>query len=299
MNDVRNLLEKHYPGLRARIEQTLVESEARYNDQSKQAPSEFLLEHTLRTAAIAHTLSGMEGVDPFLPCLVALYHDAGKFHEGEYHKDGIPEEEHAAILAAAMLTEFGMARGEIDTVLDALRALYDDRMPCIGPCRIVQDADRLEKLGPMGVAAFFTKATLRGRGLTDAIVQALSRELTYAVTAPQSMFTESGKSLAREQAAKTIAFFDDLLRDLDRWGIAAFERRTLVVEGNFHTRDGEPLQRTQVTIAMPRACPDCDAPITLSHHCERGVKCETLKAHFACLSCDYSRDISFCLPVLA
>jgi HD superfamily phosphodiesterase len=77
MNDVRKLLETRFPGLHARIEKTLVDAEARYNDQSNQAASEFLLEHTRRTAAIAHKISAMEGVDPFLPALVALYHDAG------------------------------------------------------------------------------------------------------------------------------------------------------------------------------------------------------------------------------
>ena len=299
MNEVRKLLESRSPGLHARIEQTLVEAEARYNRQTKQAPSEFLLEHTQRTAAIAHTLSAMEGVDPFLPSLVALYHDAGKFHEGEYHKDDIPEEEHAAILAGTMLAEFGMERGEIDAALEALRALYDDRLPCAGPCRIVQDADRLDKLGALGVGAFFTKATLRGRGLVDALVQTLSRELTYAVTAPRSMLTESGKKIAREQAAKTIAFFDDLLRDLERWGIAAFERRALVVEGDFRTRDGASVQRIDVTIVMPRACPDCGAAIGLSHVCERGVKCDKLTARLACEGCSYARETYFCLPVLA
>ncbi len=299
MNEVRKLLESRFPGLHARIEQTLVEAEARYNRQTKQAASEFLLEHAQRTAAIAHKLAELEHVDALLPVLVALYHDAGKFHEGEYHKDDVPEEEHAAILAERMLAESGAERADIESVLEALRALYDDRLPCVESCRIVQDADRLDKLGALGVGAFFTKATLRGRGLVDALVGTLSRELSYALAAPRSMLTETGKRLASEQTAKTIAFFDELLHELERWGIAAFERRTLQVDGDFRSRDGARVQNTQVTIVMPRACPDCEAPIGLTHRCERGVKCDMLKVRFACQSCDYARDISFCLPVLA
>lgn len=299
MNEVRKLLESRFPGLHARIEQTLVDAEARYNRQTKQAPSAFLLEHTQRTAAIAHKLAAREGVDSFLPVLVALYHDAGKFHEGEYHNDDVPEEEHAAILAGAMLAEYGVERADIEAVLEALRALYDDRLACVGPCRIVQDADRLDKLGALGVGAFFTKATLRGRGLVDALVHTLSRELSYALAAPRSMFTETGKMLAREQSAKTIAFFNDLLNDLENCGIAAFERRTLLLEGDFRTRDGAYVQKMQVTIVTPRACPDCEASIGLTHRLERGVKCEMLKARFACQACDYAREISFCLPVFA
>ena len=185
MNDVRNMLDASFPGLHVRIEKMLVEAEALYNQQTNQAPSEFLLEHSRRTAAIAHKISGTEGIDSFLPALVALYHDAGKFHGGEYHNDNIPEEEHAAVLAERMLTEFGVERSGIEAVLEALRALYDDRLPFVGPCRVVRDADQLDKLGSLGVGAFFTKAALRGRGLIDALVQTASRELTYALAAPQ------------------------------------------------------------------------------------------------------------------
>ena len=299
MNEVRKLLESRFPGLHTRIERTLVDAEARYNRQTKQAPSEFLLEHTQRTAAIAHKIAAMEQVDAFLPVLVALYHDAGKFHEGEYHQDNVPEEEHAAILAGRMLAESGAERADIDAVLAALRSLYDDRLPSLQPCRIVQDADRLDKLGALGVGAFFTKATLRGRGLLDALVHTLSRELSYALAAPHSMLTETGKRLAGEQTAKTVAFFDELLHDLERWGIAAFERRPLLVEGDFRARDGASVRTVQVTIVMPRACPDCEAPIALTHRSVRGLKCDMLKARFACEACDYARDISFCLPILA
>ncbi|MCK9382470.1 MAG: HD domain-containing protein [Sulfuritalea sp.] len=299
MNDVRNVLEARLPGLHARIEKLLIESEAQYNAESSQVPSEFLLEHTRRTAAIAHKLAGMEGVDVFLPILVALYHDAGKFHEGEYHQDAVPEEEHAALLAEKMLTEFGLARSDIETVLESLRALYDERLPCIGPCRIVQDADRLDKLGPLGVGAFFTKAALRGRGLVDALEQALSRELTYALAAPRSMFTDAGRKLAGEQAAKTIAFFDNLLEQLESWGIASFERHTVVLEDDFRTRDGATVRGMEVTIAMLRACPDCGAPLALTHRREQGVKCERFIAYFKCSQCGYSGGTSLCLPVLA
>lgn len=299
MNEVRKVLESRAPGLHARIERALVECEARYNRDAAQPPSQFLLEHTQHTAAIAHTLALLEGVDPFLPVLVALFHDAGKFHGGQYHQDDVAEEEHAAVLAAEMLPGHGVTPAELEAVLEALRALYDDRLPCLGACRIVQDADRLDKLGAMGVGAFFAKATLRGRGLVDALAQTLSRELSYAQAAPRSMFTESGRALARERAAKTIAFFDDLLAELEGCGIATFERRTLAVEGEFRTRDGNCVQDMQVTVVTPRACPGCGAAIALTHRRARGLKCEMLKARMACPACDWARDISFCLPVIA
>jgi len=299
MEQVSRMLDARLPGLYASIGKMLVEAEAEFNDKSGQAPSEFLLEHSLRTAAIAHRISAMEEVDAFLPTLVALYHDAGKFHEGRYHQDGMAEEEHAALIAQKMLADFGLERSDVESVLEALRALYDERLPCIGPCRIVQDADRLDKLGALGVGAFFTKAALRGRGLVDALVQTLSRELTYARAAPRSMFTATGRRLAALQAPKTIAFFDNLVDQLEDWGIAAFARHTIALEEDFRTRDGATVRGMEVTIAMLRACPDCQAALALTHRREQGIKCERFIATFSCSQCSYSGGTSLCLPVLA
>jgi putative nucleotidyltransferase with HDIG domain len=299
MNEVRKLLQSRFPGLHARIEGTLAESEARYNRRVGQPPTNFLLEHTQRTAAIAYRLALQEQVDPWLPVLVALFHDAGKFHQGGYHEDDVPEEEHAAQLAAAMLEEHAVPHDDIDTVVASLRALYDDRLPCVGACRIVQDADRLDKLGALGVGAFFTKATLRSRGLVDALAQGLSRELTYALAAPRSMFTDSGREWARARAARTVAFFDDLLGEAEACGIASFVRHPLVLQGDFRTRDGRHVAQLPVTVVAPRACPECEGELDVAHRLERGVKCETLKARTTCRACGYAREISFCLPVLA
>jgi putative nucleotidyltransferase with HDIG domain len=299
MNEVRKLLEPRFAGLHARIEQALVDAEARYNRQAGQAPSTFLLEHTQHTAALAYQLSLREGVDPLVPVLVALFHDAGKFHDGEYHKDGVPEEEHAARLAATMLATQAAGAAVVETVTQSLRALYDERLPCAGACRIVQDADRLDKLGALGVGAFFTKATLRGRGLVDALVHTLGREWTYACAAPRAMLTEAGRTLATERSVRTLAFFEELLQELERSGIAALERRPLVVEGDFRSRDGARVGQVEVTVVTPRTCPECEASLSLSHRVEPGVKCEMLKARMACEACTWAREVSFCLPVFA
>ncbi len=299
INQVRRTLEARIPGLHARIEKMLADSEALFARKAKQARSEFLLEHSRRTAAIAYRIALMEKLDPFLPCLIALYHDAGKFHEGAYHQDNVPEEEHAAAIAESMLGAAALSRGEIEAVAQGLRALYKDALPSSAACRVVQDADRLDKLGVFGVSSFFTKAALRGRGLVAALTSSLSRELTYARTAPYSMLTDTGRRLAREQAAKTLAFFDDLLQDLEDWGIAAFERRTVLLEEEFRARDGSRLPRLEVTIVMPRGCPECDAPLTLAHSRRRGVKCEQLVVRFDCRGCGHSLETQFCLPVFA
>jgi hypothetical protein len=154
-------------------------------------------------------------------------------------------------------------------------------------------------LGALGVGAFFTKAALRGRALVDALVQTLSRELTYARAAPRSMFTATGRKLAAEQAPKTIAFFDNLVDQLESWGIAAFARHIIVLDEDFRTRDGAVARGMEVTIAMLRACPDCEGALALTHRREQGIKCERFVASFTCSQCGYSGATSLCLPVLA
>lgn len=299
MNDLRQLLERQFPSLFGRIETLLIEAEARYNRSVGQAPSEFLVDHSRRAAAIAQVVARLEGVDPLLPVVIALLHDAGKFNDGAYHADDLPEEEHAAIIAGELLAEFGMAPEAIATVQESLRALYDDRRPCIGPSRIVQDADRLDKLGALGVGAFFTKATLRGRGLVEALLQTASRELTYALAAPRSMFTVSGRRLAAARAEKTLAYFDELFADLEHWGIARLERRTLALAGTFRTRDGAAVEAIEVTLVLPRSCPVCAGPLDLAHRREQGLKCEKLVARISCPACGYGHGTGFCLPVMA
>ena len=62
MNEVRKLLESRAPGLHACIEQALVDCEADFNRRKQQAPSEFLVDHSRQTAAIAHLLAVREDV---------------------------------------------------------------------------------------------------------------------------------------------------------------------------------------------------------------------------------------------
>ena len=163
----------------------------------------------------------------------------------------------------------------------------------------MQDADRLDKLGALGVGAFFTKAALRGRGLVDALVQTLSRELTYAQAAPRSMLTASGKQLAIEQAPRTLAFFDNLLEQIESWGIASFECHTIVLDEDFRTRDGATVRGMEVSIAMLRVCPDCEGALALTHRRAQGLKCERFTARFQCAHCSYTSETSLCLPLLA
>ncbi len=217
--DMDELINKRSPKLLEKIKHIIQKSESDFNKENSSYETNFLWDHSYRVGKIAYTLALREGVHPLIPTIAALFHDAGKFFLGQYHVDDIPEETHSANIAEHILTEEGFPSKEIQLILSAISALYNDQMDCDFHCQIVHDADRLEKLGLLGIANFFTKATLRGKNLSDAIISSLSRELTYANASPKTMLTKSGRLFALEASKKTINYFDCLLEELELFGL--------------------------------------------------------------------------------
>ena len=104
----------------------------------------------MHVASIANRLAQAEGMDPMIPVIAALFHDAGKFAEGHYHSDGTIEEEESARIAEPLLRQFGMKASDIRRVLSGVRALYHDEGPESAGA-ILHDADFLSKFGAMRI----------------------------------------------------------------------------------------------------------------------------------------------------
>ena len=212
----------------------------------------------------------------------------GKFVLGKYHEGNIAEEELSSSIANTILTEAGFSSTHIAAVLKAINALYNENLSCDIYCRILHDADRLEKLGSIGVANFFTKMALRGTNLSEALLSSLSRELTYALVAPKTMLTKSGKKFARPLSKKSFAFFTELLHELKEWGV-----------GEFIVREVHPRERSKVVLVVPKNCINCKVGnYSLSLTTEQGIKCEKLVATFTCDQCSATYTVQFCLPLI-
>ena len=52
--------------------------------------TDFYWEHTLHAAAFVSKICRFEEIDPLVPVLTTLFHDAGKFAEGHVHADDLP-----------------------------------------------------------------------------------------------------------------------------------------------------------------------------------------------------------------
>lgn len=127
--------------------------------------------HVWRVWRLAERISRREsGSDPLIVSLGALLHDLGdwKFHDGD--EEAAPRE------AARLLRRFKAPPEVIVRVAAVCREVsfkgagVPDRPSSI-ECRIVQDADRLDAIGAIGVARAFAYGGSRSRSLYEPGVQ--------------------------------------------------------------------------------------------------------------------------------
>lgn len=285
-----SMVESRFPGMIEEIRKVIRESESRYEGASGASES-FLWEHTTHVASIAHGLAQAEGLDPLIPAVAALFHDAGKFAGGRYHEDDIAEEQEAARTAGPLLLRFGMKSTDVKRVLSGLEALYHEKAGKNAVADLVHDADFLSKFGALGVAGFFVKSALRGRTLGVAVLQHLSKEVTYAACLPLNMRTSAGRKLAAKKAADSLRFFRLLLAELRDAQIADFRIRRLRVP--------DPVDKDrslEVRLVLPAACPGCGGRWHTAWTTEQGIKCRKLSVDTLCRRCGRRLGTSFCLP---
>jgi HD superfamily phosphodiesterase len=291
--DFYRSLTSRFPGLVERVRKLIEESEKKFSG-SKSAAGGFLWEHTVLVASLSFRLAKMEKEDPDLAAIAALFHDCGKFSGGRYHRDRKPEEEAAARLAREILEDEKLGMAEVGHVVRILRSLYNSGVRRNKPADVIHDADFLSKFGLLGVAQFFVKSTLRGRNLESAIMNHLSKELTYASFLPLNMRTESARKLAAGKSQETLRFYRAFLAELKKDHGMDFRVRTPDVR-----RPGRRPGRLQVMLVTPAVCDSCGGGWDLGFRTEKGIKCESLEASVRCGGCGAAHQISFCLPELA
>jgi len=244
-----------------------------------------LASHVERVAAHAIRLAQSEGVDPLCAEIAGLFHDAGKFHDGKYHDDNRPEEERSIEVLLTLGEKNGLDRPVIDHVSDAIRRLYRDDLQPTPLSMVLFDADNLDKLGYPGIANYFIKYGLRGRGLTEDVVFRLTVELTYARHAPRCMFTKTARAIAERRASDTLGFIHGFLDSLREDGLFDTGIRRITVDG------------LELDVVTPSSC-RCGAPMHEKQWTEKGVKCTEIHLERACNACDNRYKIRFCRPKL-
>jgi uncharacterized protein len=243
-----------------------------------------LMGHLERVASQAVRLASIEGVDPLCAELAGLFHDAGKFHNGKYHEGDRPEEEYSIEVLRELGGNNGLDPAIIVEVSNAIRQLYRDHPKLTPLSMVLFDADNLDKMGLLGIANYFIKSGLRGKGVTEDMIIDLTVELTYARYASRRFFTETGRAIAERRSPDTIRFIRDFLESLKEDGL--FDAR---VE---HTS----VSGLELEVVTPSAC-RCGADMAKKTWIQQGVKCTEIHLEIACTACDNRYKIKFCRPM--
>jgi len=125
--------------------------------------------HVRRVWQVARQIGRAESADPYVVELAALLHDIAdwKFHDGDAAA--------GPRAARAWLTELAVDAATIDHVCEIIERLsfkgsgVADEMPLLEG-RVVQDADRLDAIGAIGIARTFAYGGHVGQPIHDPLV---------------------------------------------------------------------------------------------------------------------------------
>lgn len=164
-------------------------------------------DHALRVYRNAVQIAENEpGCDRELIVLAALLHDADdhKLFRTENNAN-----------ARAFLAENGVPEDRADRICEVINAVSFSRnrgkVPETPEGKIVQDADRLDALGAVGIARTFAYGGKNGRSLEDSVQHFYDKLLLLR----DMMNTETGKQLADGRHA----FLEAFLQELEKEGV--------------------------------------------------------------------------------
>lgn len=163
------------------------------------------LDHTLRVYENAMKIAERElSCDRDLAALEALLHDVDdhKLFSTENHAN-----------ARAFLEQQGVPRERIERICRDIASVSFSknrgRKPETPEGRIVQDADRLDAMGAVGIARTFAYGGEKGRPLKDSVSHFHEKLLLLK----ELMNTETGRALAEERHAFMLSFLEELEKE--------------------------------------------------------------------------------------
>lgn len=125
------------------------------------------MSHLDRVARQCRLLGQLEGANERILLAAAYLHDLVNIPKN--HPDRQQASQASANAAAAILARLGFAQGEVDQVCRAIEEhSYSRGLPCSSvESRVLQDADRLDALGAIGILRTATCGAFMGSGYYD------------------------------------------------------------------------------------------------------------------------------------
>lgn len=270
------------PDVLHKVRMTLIEQETAYQNNITDEVFSSLWSHGSRVGRIAHYIAKTEGLEVEPALLAGLLHDIGKFAHGSYHENDMPEEENAVQFAAKILSGTIYEKW-IPEIREAILSTYLEGEATNDIGRVLYDADRIDKLGNMGVAQFFTKNALRRQFLDEDLLIRTSVELTYAYHAPDTLTTATGRSIARDRSIRTRRFYTELLEEWKMLGLGEFN----IIE--------EDIAGIVCILVVPCKCL-CGGSLKPESDIQDALKCRSVVVKYVCAKCGIESEFSFCLP---
>ncbi|HSJ37372.1 MAG TPA: HD domain-containing protein [Planococcus sp. (in: firmicutes)] len=182
-------------------------------------------QHIERVLGNAERIMETERADPFIVELAVLLHDAS---DPKYTKNGAdPEKE--------ILESLGLSKEQSSQISQIIRQVSfkggNGEAPSSIEAKVVQDADRLDAIGAVGIARTFAYGGAKGRKLYDwdemprsgMTEQQYREEPTSSAThfyeklllLKNMMLTETGKHIADERHQFMLSFLEQLKKETD------------------------------------------------------------------------------------
>ena len=169
--------------------------------------------HTMRVYRVAMQIARAEGADPQIVALSALLHDVDD-------RKLSPETCEGKDRAKAFLHGNGVDREQVDQIIQIISEISFSAgcgTPSTLEGRCVQDADRLDAIGAIGVARAFAYGGSRGRAMHDPEGNNDSTTIAHfyqkLLRLKDLMTTETGRNLAEKRDAYLRGFLQEFLEE--------------------------------------------------------------------------------------
>lgn len=183
-------------------------------------------EHVMRVCVNAAMICRMEGVEDRLVLCAALLHDVVSYPKSDRRSKSSAVESAAA--AEAILGRHGFPAGDIRIVSEAIRVHSFSRGAVAKTIEsmILQDADRLDALGAVGLARVFSTGGMLGRRLynpvdpfcknraPDDAVWTVDHFFQKLLKLESLMNTDSGKIEARKRTRLLRVYLEHLNEEI-------------------------------------------------------------------------------------
>jgi uncharacterized protein len=191
----------------------------------EEEPSSHDMGHINRVEALCLEIQKEEGGDPLILRLAAILHDVGVLKE---HEEGGDHALYSAEIASEFLGKAGLEKELIKAVANCIltHRFSGGKSPDTIEARILQDADRLDALGAVGIfRAILSMGALRMLKYTTGIDKGSSKKTVYIedpiegfneymrykpFTIPEKLNTNTSKRIAEERLKIMRLFLEEL-----------------------------------------------------------------------------------------